>query len=169
MRTSVDTLLDEAVAAVERSRVIESRARMATVSSVNGDGTVDVDIPDSTIPDVRMLSTFYAPRIGDRVEILRTAGGWVCLGALNSGAPVAQRGSATANTSGTNNWVSQTVSFPAEFAAPPAVMVTPVAVTQDGAYAVDVAANNITTSGFILRARRTSSHNLTCHWVALNI
>lgn len=80
--TVADIVLGAAVRRVKDSGVLEGQALMATVSTVNGDGTVDVARGDSAFPRVRCLSGYPSPAVGDTVEILRTAGGWVCLGVL---------------------------------------------------------------------------------------
>lgn len=117
----VDVLLGAAVDAVKKAQVVENAALMATVSVVRTDGTVDLTRAGDTYLRVRVLSGYMSPTVGDSVEMLRAAGGWVCLGALmTSNAPRIQSGtlsmSFTAQTSAT-----QTVTFPKPFASTPVV------------------------------------------------
>ncbi|MGW2591668.1 hypothetical protein ACWCXC_15585 [Streptomyces sp. NPDC001515] len=86
----LDALLGASVEAVRRSGALESGAIMAVVSAVRVDGTVDCARADDLYPSVRILSGYQAPAVGDRVELLRTVGGWVCLGALQSATPAPQ-------------------------------------------------------------------------------
>lgn len=83
----IDTLLDAAVERVESSGALETIARMGVVSAVAGDGTITVTVADSTLPRVRVLTHYAFPAVGDTVELLRTAGGWVCVGRLATATP----------------------------------------------------------------------------------
>lgn len=78
----LESLLNASVDAVKKSGALESNALMATVSVVNSGGTVDVTRAGDTFPTVRRLVSYASPAVGDSVLILRTAGGWVCLGKL---------------------------------------------------------------------------------------
>lgn len=81
----LDTILNAAVDAVKRSGLLESIARMGTVSALHGsNGTVDVTRPDGTYLGVRVLSSYPSPAVGDRVIVIRTMGGWVCVGKVLS-------------------------------------------------------------------------------------
>lgn len=83
----IDAILGASVDAVKRSGAIEGGALMATVSVVNTDGTVDVTRAGDVYPSVRVLSGYPAPLVGDAIEMLRSVGGWVCLGAFQSTTP----------------------------------------------------------------------------------
>ena len=61
MRQPIDVLVTEA--ARRSAREAPAAARMATVSAVNGDGTVDVAIADGEIPRVRCLTQIYRPGV----------------------------------------------------------------------------------------------------------
>lgn len=82
MSAPIDRLIDAVLRKVQASGMLEAGALMATVSAVGTDGTVTVTRVGDTYPKVRRLASYTAPAVGDRVEILRTAGGWVCLGKL---------------------------------------------------------------------------------------
>ncbi len=120
MRQPVDVLVDSAVGAVASSGLIDEVARMGTVAVVNPGGTIEVDVEDGEIPSVRMLSTHYSPAAGDLVEIMRTSGGWVCLGRISTGIPsgavVDMRAgvvSVPVASGAANNIGSADISFPA--------------------------------------------------------
>lgn len=84
---NVDVLLGAAVDQFRRSGALESLALMALVETVNADGTVDVLRGADTFPSVRILSGYPAPAVGDTVQMLRTAGGWVCVGRVETATP----------------------------------------------------------------------------------
>lgn len=79
---AIDTIIMASVDGVKKSGVVESGALMATVSVVGADGTVTAIRGSDSYPKVRILSGYPNPAVGDSVEILRTSGGWVCLGSL---------------------------------------------------------------------------------------
>ncbi|MFJ4960983.1 hypothetical protein ACIP6P_00690 [Streptomyces sp. NPDC088729] len=117
----LDALLGASVEAVKRSGALENNAFMATVSAVNSDGTVDCSRAGDAFPSVRVLSGYLNPRTGDSVEILRSAGGWVCVGAvMTSSAPRYQAGTANLAVSGTSATLA--VNFPNPFASLPVVV-----------------------------------------------
>lgn len=155
----VDALVDAAVRAVRDAQVAESAARMGTVSAVQAGGTVTVSVADGTIPGVRLLGRLYAPTVGDVVEILRTQGGWVCLGALRtSSAPLIQRGNVTVGTGTDNTWLTANVTFPQAFdTVPTVVAVNTSAFTGPSATTISYSVSNITASGFVMRSRRSNS------------
>lgn len=82
MAGPIDTIIQASVDTVRRTGVAESGVLMANVSAVGTDGTVTVTRGADTYPLVRILSGYTNPAVGDVVEILRTSGGWVCLGSL---------------------------------------------------------------------------------------
>ncbi|MFE1763099.1 hypothetical protein ACFW81_02585 [Streptomyces angustmyceticus] len=99
----LDSLLGASVDAVKRSGAIENSALMATVAMVNTDGTVDVSRAGDTYPSVRLLTGYLMPTVGDSVEIIKTAGGWVCVGRLQTVTPTPQWVSVTLASGYTNN------------------------------------------------------------------
>ncbi|MCR8576460.1 hypothetical protein [Streptomyces sp. Isolate_219] len=84
---AIDRVIGAAVDSVKKSGVLEAGALMATVSVVNSDGTVTVTRGDDTYPKVRLLSGYRDPAAGDTVQILKTTGGWVCVGELRTTNP----------------------------------------------------------------------------------
>jgi hypothetical protein len=53
--------------------------RLATVTAVNGDGTVDAD----GIEDIRRLTSYTAPAVGQVIVISQSSSGnWIALGSL---------------------------------------------------------------------------------------
>lgn len=53
--------------------------RLATVTAVNGDGTVDVD----GIDDVRRMASYTAPAVGQVIRIdQNSSGNWLAMGPL---------------------------------------------------------------------------------------
>lgn len=99
----IDSLLSASVDAVKRSGAIENAALMATVSTVNSDGTVDVTRAGDSYPSVRLLTGYLIPTVGDSVEIIKTAGGWVCVGRLQTVTPAPQWVSVSLVSGYTNN------------------------------------------------------------------
>jgi hypothetical protein len=67
-------------------RAVEQRAAswgLATVTAVNGDGTVDLNTARGPVPGVRRLKSYSAPAVGDVVKVSRNAdGNWIVDGAL---------------------------------------------------------------------------------------
>lgn len=164
MRQPIDVLVTEA--ARRSARETPAAARMATVSAVNGDGTVDVAIADGEIPRVRCLTQIYRPGVGDVVEILATAGGWVCLGRLQtSAAPRIQTG--TGVSADSTSWVTNTVAFPVPFASPPLVFTNVVAVSS-GSQVTESCVSNVTTTGCQVRTRRSTGGAVTFMWLAVD-
>lgn len=164
MRQPVDVLVDATVNAVSNAGVVEDNARMAVVEAVHDDGTLDATMDDGIVPSVRILSGYYSPSVGDIVELLRTVGGWVCLGALRTTShPLIQSGSLTiSTTSGTWAWV--TVSFPKPFLSVPVM-----SLTVNGNFAsaeVHCAVRNVTATGFDAGVLRASSFDTPVDWIA---
>lgn len=84
---AIDRVIGAAVDSVKKSGLVEAGVLMATVSVVNSDGTVTVTRGADTYPKVRLLSGYRDPTVSDIVEILKTAGGWVCVGKLRTTNP----------------------------------------------------------------------------------
>jgi hypothetical protein len=82
---------------------------MATVSVVNSGGTVDVTRAGDTIPSVRILASYLIPTVGDMVEIIKTAGGWVCIGVLATTTPTPQWVTASLVSGYTTNGINKGV------------------------------------------------------------
>lgn len=81
---AIDLIVKEAIEGVKKSGALEAGALLATVSGWGPvGGTIAVTRGPDTYPQVRYL-TNYAPSGGDLVLILKTNGGWVCLGKLAS-------------------------------------------------------------------------------------
>ncbi|MFF4952278.1 hypothetical protein [Streptomyces chattanoogensis] len=88
MATAADRLLDAVIKKVKDSGLLYSGILMGTVSAVGSDGTITVIRGTDTYPSVRLLSGYTSPAVNDTVEIMRTLGGWICLGALQTVNPV---------------------------------------------------------------------------------
>lgn len=167
--SGLDGLLNASVDAVKRSGVLESNAFMATVSVVNSDGTVDVTRAGDTYPSVRVLSSYQAPAVGHSVELLRSAGGWVCIGSLRTTTtPRIQTGSATTPTSGgtTGTWTAVSVTFPKAFSSTPTVVATPISSVSSGGTELNWSVASVSTMAFELRSRRTTDSVTTFGWIA---
>lgn len=78
---AIDFVVNAALENVKKSGLVESGALLATVASVPGGGVVSVNRGVDSYPKVRLLSG-YSAVVGDLVLILKTNGGWVCLGKL---------------------------------------------------------------------------------------
>ncbi|MGP3940504.1 hypothetical protein [Streptomyces sp. 6N106] len=165
-RTIADVVLDASVAKVADSGIIEGTCRMAVVSVVNSGGTIDVTRGDSTFPKVRILSGYLKPAVGDTVEILATAGGWVCVGrVMASSAPRIQSGTVDIPAGTAGSWLTKTVTFPVAFASTPNISLS----LNTGTTSSDTflwAFSSVTTTSFIARSKRSSSTITTYHWIA---
>lgn len=81
------TLAKNLADAVQRAayRAVEQRASawlMASVTAVNGDGTVDISTARGPVAGVRRLKSYSAPVVGDVVKVSRNAdGNWIVDGA----------------------------------------------------------------------------------------
>lgn len=118
----VDALLNASVNAVKKSGALEGNALMATVSVVNSNGTVDCTRAGDTFPSVRVLSGYQVPTVGDSVELLRSAGGWLCVGKLmTTHAPQIARGTVNVSISAATSG-STTVTFARPFPVIPTVV-----------------------------------------------
>ncbi|MEU9560347.1 H-type lectin domain-containing protein [Streptomyces fumanus] len=165
----LDSLLSASVDAVKKSGALENGALMATVTAVNSDGTVDCSRAEDDYPSVRVLSGYPSPAVGDRVELLRSAGGWVCVGKLmTSNAPRIQRGEATTPASGgtAGTWTEVTVTFPQPFAAKPTVTATPISAVSAGSTEINWSVASVSTTSFDLRCRRTTDSVTTFGYIA---
>lgn len=82
------TLTKSLVDAVQRAaqRAVEQRAPawfLASVTAVNGDGTVDISTARGPVAGVRRLKAYSSPAVNDVVKVSRNAdGNWVVDGAL---------------------------------------------------------------------------------------
>lgn len=85
--TPADRLVNAVIKKVKDSGLLWSGVLMGTVSAVGADGTITVARGADTYPSVRLLAS-VAPSVGAYVEIMRTLGGWVCLGVVQSATPV---------------------------------------------------------------------------------
>ncbi|NED36686.1 hypothetical protein [Streptomyces sp. SID8499] len=85
--TPADRLVNAVIKKVKDSGLLWSGVLMGTVSAVGTNGTITVTRGTDTYPSVRLLAS-VAPSVGDSVEIMRTLGGWVCLGVVQSATPV---------------------------------------------------------------------------------
>lgn len=79
---AIDSIIAAVLDAVQKSGILTSNTLMATVTVVNSNGTVQVERAGDTYPKVRRLASYSAPAVGDVVEIMKTNGGWICLGEL---------------------------------------------------------------------------------------
>lgn len=154
---AIDKIILSAVEGVKKSGTIEAGTLMGTVTAVASNGTLTVERAPDVYPKVRILSGYIKPTIGDLVEILKTTGGWVCIGSLRtSGAPLIQSGAATvAMNSAVNAWVEEPVTFPVPFATTPRVVVTPSS-TISGSGDIAAITRSETATGFVMRVRRTT-------------
>lgn len=169
MKPVIDVLNDSAVEAVKKSGLAVETARMATVTALGTAGTINVQAGADTFERVRILSGYLSPTVGDVVEIMNTAGGWVCIGKImGSSAPRIQSGVAII-PSGTVGWRGVRVNFDKAFATTPRVVVTP---TYSGSTAdteIETATNNTSTTGFDCRNRRSTTSETTVHWIATDL
>ena len=169
MRQPVDVLVDSTISAVANSGLVEEVARMGTVTAVNAGGTVDVSVGNGQIPTVRLLSGYNAPAAGDLVEIMRTSGGWVCLGRLVTETQGPQLQAGTGATPSASGWSSVVVSFPVPFSSVPIVTVTP-ATTNPGIggnadWRMVISATS--TTAFTAQAYREASAPTAFRWIAV--
>jgi hypothetical protein len=181
VREPVDILVDATLDAVADTGMVESSARMGTVTQVDSGGTVTVSVAEGSVPKVRVLGQFYAPVVGDVVEVLRTRAGWVCLGKFRTATtPVIQSGTATTPTvtvtaPAVASWSTVTVTFPKPFATVPRVTATPAEAFVSGSTSISFGVSDPTTTNFVLRSRRVSgtatniSAALTLNWIATNL
>ncbi|MGW6920855.1 hypothetical protein ACWGA9_06160 [Streptomyces sp. NPDC054950] len=163
---AIDAVLGASVDAVKRSGALENGALMATVSVLNADGTADLTRAGDTYPNVRLLSGYLNPSVGDNVEMLRSAGGWVCVGALrtNSG-PRIQSGrlNLTFAATAVANW---NVTFPKAFDSVPNVVAN---IASNAAAVRWYKANvyNESTTGFTLYITTTDAAATAAAWSAI--
>lgn len=61
--------IGEAVRGSQRPQPTPARWRWGTISAVNGDGTMDVEVGGSTLPAVRALASALGAKVGDRVRV----------------------------------------------------------------------------------------------------
>jgi hypothetical protein len=167
----IDRVLNASVDAVAKSGLLEGNALMATVSVVNLDGTLTVTRADDTYESVRVLSGYLKPTVGDTVELLRSAGGWVCVGKLmTTSTPRIQAGTVVTPTwsGATMEWTEATVTFPKVFANTPVVVATLFSGLTSTTIEIDYSVNALTTTGFVMRSRRSTSSATTFTWLAVD-
>ncbi|MFI7009962.1 hypothetical protein [Streptomyces sp. NPDC050145] len=164
--TSVDRLIEAVLQQVRGSGMLEAGAMMGVVTAVGSDGTATVSRGSDIFPRVRLLAG-DVPAVGDRVELLRTAGGWVCLGALRrNSAPRVQSGTSSTPGGTANAWSTVNVTFPTPFPTTPTVVATPrFSTTTATTYMLAVVYNESPT-GFQLKVWRTTTAGTDCNWVA---
>lgn len=166
----VDKLLSAAVLAVKNSGLLESVARIVTVSAVNSNGTVDVERNGDTFPSVRVLSGYLKPQTGDSALMVKGMGGWFCVGSFRTNnAPVIQRGSAVTPAIADSSWTSVRVTFSTPFSSTPTVVATPISAVEAGGTELNWAVDNVSASGFDMRCRRTTNSVTTFGWLATNL
>lgn len=164
---AIDALIGASVAAVKKSGVIEGSALMATVSAVGTDGTVTATRGTDSYPKVRVLSGYQAPQAGDLVELLRAAGGWVCIGKLmTSNAPRIQSGQVSVAIPLANKWYTAPVTFPKSFASTPIITATAASgIATDGAN-LSVAILGESATGFTVNVNRGTAATTFVNWIA---
>lgn len=175
--TALDTVLAASVSAVKRSGALEAGALMATVSVVNANGTVSVTRNGDTYPSVRLLRGDPTPAVGALVEILKTSGGWVCLGSLVTAQPPAgtildhRVGRTNVLAAGGAVPVSAAVTFSPPLRTGTTVIITATPqTTAPGTVVTGVGISAQTVSGFTLWLTRTGAATDTfAHWNAYSI
>jgi hypothetical protein len=165
--SGLDKLLGASVDAVKRSGALEGNALMATVSVVNSGGTVDVTRAGDTYPNVRLLSGYLVPNVGDSVELLRSAGGWVCIGkVMTSSGPRIQTGTAVTPGIADGTWTAVTATFAKPFTSVPTVVVTPISNVTAATTEINWSLNALTASSFEIRCRRSTNSVTTFGYIA---
>ncbi|MBA9050789.1 MULTISPECIES: hypothetical protein [Streptomyces] len=169
---AVDRLLDAAVLAVKNSGLIESVSRMATVTAVNGDGTIDVQRNGDTFPSVRLLMSHLSPLVGDTVQILKSRGGYVCIGIIASTPPLGsvldiRTGRTRILVPATNTTYSQAVTFPKLRGSNVSIQATVIS-TVPGSDVLGLTVASASTSGFTAYLRRTSATDTDIYWTAMS-
>lgn len=168
MKPVIDVLNDSAVEAVKKSGLAVETARMATVTTLGSGGTIDVQAGADAFQRVRILSGYLSPKVGDVVEIMNTAGGWVCIGkVMGSSAPRIQSGMVTTPTPGSGGGTTNAVvTFPRPFAGTPRI-----ALTGDSSVPQNfsVAVQSPTANGFTARCYRSTDSSTTFHWIATDL
>lgn len=167
-RPVIDILNASAVDAVKKSGLAVETARMATVTALNTDGTLNAQAGPDSFPRVRMLSAYLNPAVGDVVEIMNTSGGWVCLGKLAaSPAPRIQSGKVSTPAPGQGGGVtSATVTFPRPFASPPRIVLTGESTVPQN---FSIAVQGPATAGFVAQCYRSTNSSTTFHWIATDL
>jgi hypothetical protein len=140
---------------------------MGSVSVVNSNGTVDVTRAGSTYPNVRLL-TGYVPFVGDVVQILKSRGGWVCLGRQETSVPDGtvvdmRAGRVLITPSAANTPTTVTVTYPAlrgnEFQG----QVTP-STTVPGTQVTGCATTSVGQTQMTIALTRTNTTATWVHW-----
>lgn len=165
MTTAADRLVNAVIRKVQESGVLWSGVQMATVSAVGTDGTITVTRDSDTFPRVRLLGS-YAPLVGDRVEIMRTLGGWVCLGPLQAATSSVvdmRAGTVTITPSAANTPTFANVTYPALRGNAFYAQVTPIT-TVPGTSVLGVGATNVSSTGMRVYLTRANTTETVIHW-----
>lgn len=142
--------------------------RLATVTVVNGDGTVTADGIT-----VRCLESYLSPLVGDIVVIAQASNGnWIAHGRLSGTGISRALQSGTLNMSWTaQSAPTQAVTFPVEFGAIPRVMVNinsgDGAVARWGSRAISISTTGFTAFLFAPTATNSTASNIPVQWIAV--
>jgi len=165
--TSADRLVSAVLRKVKQSGLLESGVLKATVSAVNPGGTVTVTRGADTYPKVRLLSGYSTPKVGDAVQIMRTVGGWVCVGKVRtSSGPKIQMDQTSCPSGGGTAWTETVVTFPVPFTAVPKVFLTVASGINTAGAHISLATNGTSTTGFTARCLRDTAAATFIDWVA---
>lgn len=139
--------------------------RLATVTTVNADGTV---VADSVT--ARRLQSYQAPAVGDVIVISQSSSGnWLAEGrpAATGVGPVMQNGAVAISFTSLDTYSGTTVTFPVAFTATPRVFVN---IDSGGASTArwQARAINVTTTSFVPFVFSSTS-GATATWSAVNV
>ena len=172
MSKTADKLVSAVIAKIKNSGLLESGTFMATVTAVNFNGTITVSRGSDTFPDVRLLSGFVSPKVGDRVEIMRTLGGWVCLGMIQSTTPVGvvdiRAGTTTITPSAANTPTSKVISF-APMQGNQFYGSATAHTTVPGTSVTGVAVTEVTSSSVRVWVTRSNTTDTNIHWAVFGV
>ncbi|WP_109000760.1 H-type lectin domain-containing protein [Streptomyces rishiriensis] len=140
--------------------------RLATVATVNSDGTIVTS--DGVI--ARRLQSYQAPAVNDVIKISQSSSGnWLAEGrtAATGVGPVMQNGAAAISFTSLDTYSGTTVTFPVAFTAVPRVFVN---IDSGGASTArwQARAINVTTTGFVPFVF-SSTAGATATWSAVNV
>ncbi|MFJ9961083.1 gp53-like domain-containing protein [Streptomyces avermitilis] len=170
MTTNADRLVTAILAKVRQSGLLESGLLRATVSAVNSGGTLTATRGSDTYPKVRLVGVLNRPAVGDTVQIMRTLGGWVCVGRVEtSSAPRIQRGQTSVPTTTANAWATAAVTFPVPFANTPTVVATASSGIATAGANLSVAVFNESTTGCTLNVNRGTANATFVNWIATDL
>jgi hypothetical protein len=166
--SAIDAIIQSSVDAVKASGALESGALMGVVSAVGTDGTVTVTRGADVYPKVRLLSGYNNPAVADTVEMLKTVGGWVCLGRLRT-APVAgsvvevRAGITSITPSAANTPTLGTVTFPVVRGSTFVAQVT-ANTSVPGTQVTGVGIGTVTSTSLQIYLTRTNTSLTNIHW-----